>query len=95
MYGTVMIGKLGDAGSVEDLRLAAKQWESERQVPGFVSSESLVGDDGVTVISVVKFTDKAAYEALAGDPAQDEWWTTKMRPLLAEDPQWFDGHWES
>jgi antibiotic biosynthesis monooxygenase (ABM) superfamily enzyme len=93
MYGTVMIGKL--AGSVEDLRLAGKEWEAERQVPGFVSSEALVGDDGVTVINVVKFTDKAAYMALADDPAQDEWWTTKMRPLLAEDPQWFDGHWES
>ena len=93
MYGTVMIGKL--AVSIEDMRLAAKEWEAERQVPGFVSSEALVGDDGVTVVNVVKFTDKAAYEALADDPEQDTWYQTKLRPLLAEDPQWIDGHWES
>jgi antibiotic biosynthesis monooxygenase (ABM) superfamily enzyme len=93
MYGTVMVGKL--KGSAEDLRMAAKEWQAERNVPGFVSSEALIGDDGTTIINVVKFTDKAAYVALADDPAQDEWWTTKMRPLLAEDPQWYDGEWES
>jgi antibiotic biosynthesis monooxygenase (ABM) superfamily enzyme len=93
MYGTVMIGTL--KGTAEDLRLAAKEWQAERNVPGFVSSEALVSDDGTTIVNVVKFTDKAAYMALADDPAQDEWWTTKMRPLLAADPQWYDGEWES
>ena len=93
MYGTVMIGTL--KGSAEDLRIAAEKWQAERQVPGFVSSEALVCDDGRTIVNVVKFTDKESYFALADDPAQDEWWTTTMRPLLAEDPQWFDGVWES
>lgn len=92
MYGTVMVGTL--KGTIEDVRLAAKKWQDERQVPGFVSSEALVGDDG-TIVNVVKFTDRAAYESLADDPAQDEWWTNVMRPLLAADPQWYDGRWES
>jgi hypothetical protein len=92
MYGTVMVGTL--KGSIEDVRLAVKKWEDERQVPGFVSGEALLGDDGKTIINVVKFTDKAAYEALADDPAQDTWWSTVMRPLLAADPQWYDGTWE-
>jgi antibiotic biosynthesis monooxygenase (ABM) superfamily enzyme len=91
MYGTVMIGTL--KGSIDELRNAVEKWQAERQVPGYVSSDALVGDDGRTVVNVVKFTDKAAYQALADDPAQDEWWSTVMRPLLAEDPQWYDGTW--
>jgi antibiotic biosynthesis monooxygenase (ABM) superfamily enzyme len=91
MYGTVMVGTL--KGTVDELRNAVEKWQAERQVPGFVSSEALVGEDGRTVVNVVKFTDKAAYEALADDPAQDTWWSTEMRPLLAEDPQWYDGTW--
>jgi hypothetical protein len=91
MYGTVMIGTL--EGTIDEVRNATEKWQAERQVPGFVSSEVLVGEDGRTVVNVVKFTDKAAYQALADDPAQDTWWSTTMRPLLAEDPQWYDGTW--
>jgi hypothetical protein len=93
MYGTVMIGTL--KGTIDELRNAGEKWRAERQVPGFVSSEAMSCDDGKTVINVVKFTDKASYMALADDPAQAEWWEGTMRPLLAADPQWYDGEWES
>lgn len=92
MYGTVMIAKL-KGGSIDDLRKATDEWEAAGKPAGFVSEESLLGDDGETVVSVVKFESKALYEKLAEDPKQDEWWRTKMEPLLS-DVQWIDGTWE-
>lgn len=91
MYGTVMIAKL--KGSVEDLRLIGKEWEDDGAAPGYVGQDILLGDDGETVVSVVRFASKDAYTKLADDPSQDEWWRTKMEPLLA-DVQWIDGTWE-
>jgi hypothetical protein len=91
MYGTVMIAKLN--GSLEDLRQIGKEWEAEHPVKGYVGQDIMLGDDGETVVSVVRFTSKTEYQALADDPTQDEWWRTKMEPLLS-DVQWIDGEWE-
>lgn len=91
MYGTVMTAKL--KGSLEDLRQASKEWEAAGTPAGYLGQDILRGDDGETVVSVVRFESKALYEALADNPAQDEWWQTKMAPLL-DDVQWIDGEWE-
>jgi hypothetical protein len=50
-------------------------------------------DDGQTVISVVFFESKDAYQRLASDPAQDVFWRERSAPLLDGEPQWFDGTW--
>jgi len=91
MYGTVMTAKL--KGSLEDLRLISKEWEAAHPVAGYVGQDILVGDDGETVVSVVRFESKALYQQLADDPAQDEWWRARMMPLLDGEPQWIDGTW--
>ena len=92
MYGTVMIGTMATGASLDDYDLAAKEW-LERRADGFVDEQVMLGDDGKTVVMVVRFRDKAAYLALADSPEQDEWWTTTLKPLLAGDPQWYDGEW--
>jgi hypothetical protein len=92
MYGTVMIGTL--KGSLEDLRQVSKEWESEHDAPGFVGEDVLVGDDGTTVVVAVRFQSRELYMKLADDPKQDEWWSTKMQPLLGDDVKWIDGEWE-
>ena len=91
MYGTVMIATL--KGSLEDVRQVTKEWETSRTVPGYVGEDVLVGDDGSTIVVAVRFESAETYKTLADDPAQDEWWTTKMAPLL-DDVRWIDGEWE-
>lgn len=93
MYGTTLIAKLAEGATGDDVRAGLKQWETERHVPGYQSGHILVGDDGRSVVNVVVFESKEAYLALADDPAQDEWWRTRMAPLLDGDPQWIDGTW--
>lgn len=91
MYGTVMIATL--TGSLEDLRQASKAWETDSAAPGYIGEDILVGDDGTTVVTAVRFESKAQYVALADNPAQDEWWQSTMAPLLT-DVRWIDGEWE-
>jgi hypothetical protein len=91
MYGTVMTGRL--AGSMDDVKQVLKEWEASRPAAGFVDSQLLLADDGVTVCQAVRFTDKAAYVTLADDPEQSRWWEERMRPLLADEPTWMDGTW--
>ena len=88
-----MIGKLAEGVGKGDLEAELKAWERDRKVPGFMSSHVLVTDDGKTVVNVAVFDSKASYLALADDPAQDQWWQTRMAPMLAGDPQWIDGDW--
>jgi hypothetical protein len=92
MYGTVMVGRL--RGTLEEVQKVNDEWLDLR-VPGFVREETLLGDDGRTVISVVFFESREAYERLANDPRQDEFWRTRMLPLLDGEPQWFDGTWQT
>lgn len=91
MYGTVMIAKM----KAEPDRIAqvTREWQ-QRTVPGFISSEALVADDGATLVAVVKFASKEEYQALADAPEQDEWWRTQMMPLLDGEPTWIDGTWQ-
>ena len=91
MYGTVMIGRL--RASREELLAAAKAWQEERQVPGFLREDVLFGDDGTTVVTPVWFSSEEAYRRLAQDPEQDTFWQTRFAPLLDGDPQWIDGAW--
>ena len=92
MYGTVMVGRL--KGTPEEMQRVNDEW-LELQVPGFVREETLVGDDGRSVISAVFFESREAYERLAKDPRQDEFWRTRFLPLLEGEPQWFDGTWQT
>lgn len=90
-YGTVMIARL--AVPVEDVEASMRKWVAERRTPGFRHEDVMLCDDGVTCIVRVVFDDKESYQALADDPAQDEWWSTVVQPMLDGDAQWFDGHW--
>jgi antibiotic biosynthesis monooxygenase (ABM) superfamily enzyme len=93
MYGTVMIAKLkGDPG---EMMRAAEKWNNERQVPGYVRTDALNGDDGQTIVVAVQFESKEQYVALADDPKQDEWYRTVMAPMLDGEPTWIDGTWSS
>ncbi|MGB8651353.1 MAG: hypothetical protein WCD35_11890 [Mycobacteriales bacterium] len=92
MYGTVMIGTLAEGISVDDYDLVAKEWLT-REVEGFVDERVLLSDDGSTVVVAVRFTDRDAYQALADAPEQDEFYSARIQPLLAGEPQWIDGDW--
>jgi hypothetical protein len=93
MYGTVMMGTL--RGSRADVDAALADWLATRapQVRGFVDAGLMVGDDGVTVVNWVRFASREDYAALSEDPAQDEWYRTRLAPLLDGEPRWTDGEW--
>jgi hypothetical protein len=95
MYGTTMVGTLAAGVTADKLRDLLKDWESKRQVPGFMSSHLLFGDDGKTVVNVAVFESKEAYFALADDPEQSKWWGEHFAPLLDGEPRWIDGAWIS
>lgn len=95
MYGTTMIGKLAAGVTADDVTNELKNWTSQRQVPGYMSSHILVGDDGKTVVNVAVFESKEAYFALANDPEQSKWWEEHYAPLLDGEPTWIDGAWVS
>ncbi|HVF20760.1 MAG TPA: hypothetical protein VNA14_11010 [Mycobacteriales bacterium] len=92
MYGTVMTGRLADGMTIDDYDVVAKDWLA-REVDGFVDEYVMLGEDGRSVLVAVRFRDRAAYQALADDPLQDEFYQSRIRPLLAADPQWTDGEW--
>jgi hypothetical protein len=46
----------------------------------------MVGDDGQTVISVVFFESKEAYQRLASDPAQDAFWRESFALVMVPGP---------
>jgi hypothetical protein len=92
MYGTVMTAKL--KGSLEDVLQVSKEWEAETNPAGYVGQDVMLSDDGETIVVAVRFASKADYQRLSDDPKQDEWWSTRMDPLLS-DVQWIDGEWEA
>lgn len=93
MYGTVMIAR--PSVSIDELRRREQKWEAERSPGiGYVDQWVMAADDGRLVMAV-RFESKERYLALADDPAQDEWWSTEMAPLLDGDPEWIDGEWLS
>jgi hypothetical protein len=90
-YGTVMTATL--TGSIEEVQRAARDWAEKRDVAGFLADEVLLSDDGSTIVTSVFFASKDEYMKLADDPDQDEWWSTRMAPHLA-DVKWIDGTWQ-
>jgi hypothetical protein len=93
MYGTIAVATVAtDQQNVVD---AARRWMRERapHVPGFVAESVLVTDDGRTVVLTARFTDRAAYDELARDTAQAEFYTRHFADHFA-DVQWYDGTWE-
>lgn len=91
MYGTVMIGR-SDA-SIDVLRNLVEEWVAAiGSSSGFVDERVLAGADGQIVVCV-RFRDKAAYAALADNPAQATWWSEVMAPLIQGEPAWIDGEW--
>ena len=92
-YGTIMIGKLAEGVTADDWQKGLAEWKRERNVPGFQGEYSLVTDDGRTIVNCVVFESRDQYFQLADDPVQDEWYRTKIAPLLDGDPQWIDGYW--
>lgn len=96
MYGTVMIATI-KPGTADQVLEVAHAWLREQapKIAGFIEEWDMIADDGVTVVSSVKFASKEAYLALADDPEQDRWWREDFRPLLTDEPRWIDGSWDS
>lgn len=95
MYGTTMIGTLADGVAPEAIRAELDAWEKDHTVEGYESNHVLLSDDGKTLVNVVVFRSKEAYQALSDDPSQDIWWREHVVPLLSGEPTWIDGAWIS
>jgi predicted small metal-binding protein len=91
-YGTTMIGRL-KSGTLDDIRDSLERWEREHHAPGFLGAQVQVSEDG-TIVNTAVFTDRTAYEKLADDPAQDEWYQRDIAPRLDGEPKWIDGEWD-
>jgi len=89
--GTVLIATF--TGSLEELQQASADWAEQRRVPGFLSEEVLMGEDGRTVVVPVFCESQEAYQRLADDPEQARWWSERMAPHLT-DVRWIDGTWQ-
>ena len=90
MYGTTMIGTLAAGVSAKDIESELKAWETQRKVPGYLSSHVMVADDGKTMVNVAVFDSKESYQANAGSPEQDARYR-EFRSFLESDPEWHDG----
>jgi hypothetical protein len=94
MYGTVMVAQLKEPTTADELRESMDKWrESRPGRPGLVDAQMLLTEDGGLVVSAVRFASKEDYWAMADDVAHDEWFATKIAPLLDGDPTWMDGNW--
>lgn len=93
MYGTVMIATL--RGTREAAERALGDWLTERapHVAGFLDAGLMFCDDGSTIVNYARFASREDYQALSGDPAQDQWWQQRLAPLLEGEPRWIDGGW--
>jgi hypothetical protein len=93
MYGTVMIATYN--GDRPAMTAALADWQRDRagSIDGYVSSGLIFADDGTTVANFAQFSSKEAYVKLGDDPLQDEWYRTRIAPLLVGEPRWIDGDW--
>jgi hypothetical protein len=89
-YGAIIIGTLKNPGTGQSLIDAFTNW---RRVPGFEHIYSLVGDDGITVVTCVVFESKDRYLAFSHDSGQELWWGRVVQPVLDGHPQWTTGDW--
>lgn len=88
MYGTVARIRVKQENR-EPLR-AVMQRQGYDEVAGFVTSYVLYEDESDTAWLFAVFSDRAAYERNAGDPAQHERYL-EYRALLEDEPEWHDG----
>lgn len=89
MYGTV--ARLRLKSGMEGALLKEQEAFEALGVPGYLGASiyRMDADPGECYL-VVAFESKAAYEANAQDPAQDQRFQ-KIRALLTADPEWHDG----
>jgi hypothetical protein len=90
MYGTVARLRFDPANG--DSLVTNLMDHPREETDGFISGEVLLGDTPGEAWLVVKFRDKASYEANANAPEQHERYTA-FRAFLSEDPEWHDGEW--
>ena len=91
MYGTVAMCEIR-ADQVDAFRELMDQ-QSGSGMDGWVGTDVLVPDNHEgRMVLVVRFRDRASYEANADSPEQNERYL-KMRALLESDPVWHDGDW--
>jgi quinol monooxygenase YgiN len=91
MYGTVALCrvKADDVGRLRALMAA----EEPSGVDGYLGTDILVSDNHEdTLLMVVRFRDRASYEANADSPGQDAMYR-RFRALMQDDPVWYDGEW--
>ncbi|HEY5904620.1 MAG TPA: hypothetical protein VIX39_02300 [Actinomycetota bacterium] len=88
MYGTVARTRVKPENR-EPLRKVMER-QGYDEVSGFVTSYMLYEDDSDVAWIFAAFTDRAAYERNANDPAQHERFL-EYRALLEDEPEWHDG----
>jgi hypothetical protein len=88
MYGTV--ARIRVKQENREPLAAVMQRQRYDEVAGFVTSYVLYEDGSDTAWLFAVFSDRAAYERNAGDPAQHERYL-EYRALLEDEPEWHDG----
>ena len=90
MYGTVAMHRFDPANW--DALVKMQDQQESREVDGYIGADIMRCDTPGEAIMVVRFRDKASYEANADSPEQHEQYTA-WRALLSADPEWHDGEW--
>jgi len=90
MYGTVALIRFDPANRQALIEMQAQQ--ESRPVPGFLGADVMMCDTPGEAMLVVRFEDKASYDANADSPEQNEQFMA-WRALLSADPEWHDGEW--
>ena len=91
MYGTVAVCQL-KPGQSERLREVLME-QQQAPMAGWLGSDLVFPDNhDDQAVLVVRFEDRASYEANASSPGQHERYL-QLRELLESDPVWYDGEW--
>lgn len=93
MYGTVALCHVHPDNVAKLQAMAAA--EDLVPIEGYLGTDLLVVDNHPdTVLMVVRFQDRASYEANADSAEQDDRYQD-FRALMQDDPTWYDGEWVS
>jgi len=93
MYGTVARTRVKPENRDALTKVLARQ-DADGMPAGFVTAYTLYENDSDTAWLFAVFEDRAAYDANADDPAQNERYV-EYRALMEDDPEWHDGEIES
>ena len=88
MYGTVALLKFDPANKQALIDMQDRQESCE--VDGYLGANVLMCDTRGEALLVVRFRDKASYQANADAPEQHEQYVS-WRALMSADPEWHDG----